>query len=243
MIIDIYNLSKSYGKKQVLDDISIIFEKGKINAILGPNAAGKSTLIKCILGLVRPDQGDILVNQISISGKVEYLSSIGYVPQKIQFPYHLCVKDLIKIVCEIRNIRSLSECDLDLYHQFNIKKIENELLVNLSGGTLQKINAVIGFLFSPDILILDEPSVGLDPVAIRYLKQKIKLEKDNRKTVILTSHIPDIVEKFSDNIIFLHEGRVLFNNSLQALFQLFNTSILEDCVFELMKQHNKVTIS
>lgn len=232
-MIEVRNLEKSYGPLNVLKDISIPFQKGKITAILGPNAAGKSTLIKCILGLVQPDSGDIRIEDETVISKTDYRNKIGYVPQKIQFPYHLRVKDLFKIVMEVRG--KDADLDLDLYSCFKINELEKKFLVTLSGGTLQKINAAIGFLFSAKILILDEPTVGLDPLAVYDLKKKIMAEKEKGKTIILTSHIPDIVERFSDNIIFLHEGTVLFNDSLDCLFQMFKASALEDCIFQLMK--------
>lgn len=234
-MIEIKNLHKSYQRNHVLKDISLSLEKGKIISILGPNGSGKTTLIKSILGLVIPQKGDILFNQESILGKWDYRRQISYLPQIARFPENLKIKELITLTKDIRQQDAQDEYLIEL---FGLEKEMNKSLRNLSGGTRQKVNMVLAFMFDSPVIILDEPTVGLDPVAITRLKELIAKEKSNGKLILFTTHIMSLVEEISDEIIFLLEGKIYFKGPVVELNQLNGSGRLEGAITNLMESRN-----
>jgi Cu-processing system ATP-binding protein len=226
-------LRKSFDRLKVLDDISFLIQPASVTAILGPNASGKSTLIKSILGLVRPDQGEIYIDDRSIRRRWEYRRRIGYMPQIARFPENLKVHELLRMVMDIRGVSE--PADDELISAFGLNELMGRPLRVLSGGTRQKINAALAFMFSPDILILDEPTAGLDPISITLLKEKIENEKASGKTVIMTSHNMHEVDEMADHILFLLDGRTCFDGSLLALKKNTSKLKLEQAIVTLME--------
>jgi Cu-processing system ATP-binding protein len=226
-------LTKSFGKLKVLDGIDFAIERGSVTAVLGPNASGKSTLIKAILGLVRPDAGEIFIGAEKVTRRWDYRSRIGYMPQIARFPDNLKVKELIRMVVDIRGLGEPT--DTGLLADFELHPLMDRPLRVLSGGTRQKINTAIAFMFSPDILILDEPTAGLDPVATAIFKERIARERSEGKTVVLASHNMHEVEEAADRILFLLDGRTCFDGSLLALKRDTAQPRLERAVITLME--------
>lgn len=235
-MIEIKNIEKSFGKLPVLQGIDITLEKGKIYAFLGPNGSGKTTLIKSILGLTQPDQGQIFIQGENIKNNWRYKSRIGYMPQIARFPENLNMTELFRMTKDIRKTTSDEEKYLAY---FNLEGARNKKLKNLSGGTKQKVNAVLAFMFNPDILIFDEPSVGLDPVAHLKLKDLMREERDRGKTILLTTHILSEVEELADEVIFLLEGKIYFKGTVPDLVQTQNESNLERAIAQLLLQTKK----
>jgi Cu-processing system ATP-binding protein len=234
-MIEIKNLHKSYQRNHVLKDVSIALEKGKIISILGPNGSGKTTLIKSILGLVIPQKGDILFYGKSILGEWEYRKQISYLPQIARFPENLKIHELLTLTKDIRQQKAQDESLIEL---FGLKKEMSKSLRNLSGGTRQKVNMVLAFMFDSPVIILDEPTVGLDPVAITRLKELLAIEKANGKLILFTTHIMSLVEEISDEIIFLLEGQIYFKGPLVELNQLTGSVRLEKAITNLMETRN-----
>ena len=230
-MIQIKNIEKSFGKLQVLKGIDITLEKGKIYAFLGPNGSGKTTLIKSILGLTQPDQGEIFVQHENIKNNWRYKSRIGYMPQIARFPENLNLMELLRMTRDIRKAPSDEE---KYIAYFNLEGVRDKKLKNLSGGTKQKVNAVLAFMFKPDILIFDEPSAGLDPVAHLKLKDLMRRERDSGKTILLTTHLLSEVEEMADEIIFLLDGKIYFKGTVQNLVQAQNESDLERAIARLL---------
>lgn len=214
-MISTKNLYKSYNKIFVLTDVSINIEKGSVTYLVGPNASGKTTLIKLILGLVKPTKGEIIVNGVKLNGDYKYKEIIGYMPQAANFPDNLTVKEILNMLIELRNKKN--ELDYELIENFKLNNELNKQLKNLSGGTRQKINASIAFLFNPEILILDEPTAGLDLYASKLLKEKIIKENKKGKTIIFTSHILHDLNDLATNIIFLNYGKVIFSGKKEEI--------------------------
>ncbi|KAA5539980.1 ABC transporter ATP-binding protein [Adhaeribacter rhizoryzae] len=235
-MIEIKNITKAFGKLQVLKGIDINLEKGKIYAFLGPNGSGKTTLIKTILGLNQPDNGEILIQNENIKNNWQYKSCIGYMPQIARFPENLNMMELLGMTRDIRKTASDEEKYISY---FNLEGARDKKLKNLSGGTKQKVNAVLAFMFNPDILIFDEPSVGLDPVAHLKLKDLMREERDNGKTILLTTHILSEVEELADEVIFLLDGKIYFQGTVQNLVQTQNESNLERAIAQLLLQTEK----
>jgi Cu-processing system ATP-binding protein len=215
-MIRIENLTKRFGKLTALDSVSLAMEQGRCIALIGPNASGKTTLIKSILGLVIPDSGNIFVHDASVIGKWEYKNNIGYMPQIGRYPENISIRQLFEMLVDIRQ-SAWTACDTDLYERFEIEKINGKKLRTLSGGTRQKISACIAFLFRPSMLILDEPTAGLDPVSTEILKEKILKEKENGKLILITSHVLSDLDELVDEVIFLQEGKINFRKSISTL--------------------------
>lgn len=213
-MIRIDNIEKSFKKLPVLKGVSLEVEPGKIYAFLGPNGSGKTTLLKCILGLVKPDKGSIQINgEDSLKGW-KHRQLIGYMPQLASFPDNLKLSELFKMISDVRG----KEADYDgLLNYFQLQDSLNKQVKHFSGGMKQKVNAILTLMFDPEILIFDEPSVGLDPVSHLKLKQRILAERKKGKTILITTHILSEVEELADEIIFLLDGKVFFQGPIEAL--------------------------
>lgn len=233
-MIEIKNISKSFGKLSVLKNIDLHLELGQCIALIGPNGCGKTTLIKSILGMVLPDQGDIIVKQQSIFNNIEYRKHIGYMPQIGRYPQNMTIGQIINMVKNIRN--SDAALDNDLYDYFEIQKMLHKYMGTLSGGTTQKVSAVLAFLFNPDVLILDEPTAGLDPLASELLKEKIIREKEKGKLIIITSHLLSELDDMVSLIIFMQDGNILFHKGVSQLNAETNTTKASKAILHFLKQ-------
>ena len=213
-MVSIQNLHKIFGKNQVLSGVDLDIKAGGIFAVLGPNGSGKTTLIKTILGMVIPDMGTITVDNQNIKNNSDYRYKIDYLPQIANFPSNLKVKELIKMIKDLRGKTNEDELLIDL---FNLNPYLDKKLGTLSGGTKQKVNLVLTFMFDSPLIILDEPTSGLDPISLIRLKDLIQAEKIKGKTILITSHIMSFVEEVSDEIVFLLEGKIYFKGSVSEL--------------------------
>lgn len=214
-MIRIDNITKRFRKLYALDSIQASFVKGQAVALIGPNGSGKTTLIKSILGLVKPDSGAIYFNDVAIHEDVSYRRNIGYMPQIGRYPDNMKIGQLFQM---IRNVRSGEEkIDEELYYQFKLDTIIAKSMRSLSGGTRQKVSAALAFLFDPEVLILDEPTAGLDPLSTEILKEKILAEKKKGKLILITSHVLSDLEELTTDVVYLFEGRVLFQKTLAEL--------------------------
>ncbi|TJY34617.1 ABC transporter ATP-binding protein [Pontimicrobium aquaticum] len=213
-MVSIQNLHKKFGKNQVLKGVDLSINDGGIFAVLGPNGSGKTTLIKSVLGMVIPNKGNIEVLGNNIKKNSDYRHKIDYLPQIANFPSNLKVKELIKM---IKDLRKNTNEDERLIKLFKLEPFLDKKLGNLSGGTKQKVNIVLTFMFDSPLIILDEPTTGLDPISLIRLKDLIQAEKTKGKTILITSHIMSFVEEVSDEIVFLLEGKIYFKGTIQDL--------------------------
>ena len=231
-MIEIKKINKAYGALHVLKDIDLKIAGGKITYLVGPNGSGKTTLIKSILGLIKKYEGAIEINGELLNGGSSYRNNIGYMPQSASFPENLTVKNIFEMVKDLRG--KTGELDEELITKFNLEKEMNKRLKNLSGGTVQKVSAALAFLFNPEILILDEPTAGLDPVSSGILKDKILKENAAGKTILFTSHIMSELEDLAQNIAFILDGRLCFEGPLNNLISLTGEKNLERSVASVM---------
>ncbi len=232
-MIKIENLHKKFGNLTVLDGIDLSFTDGVIHTILGPNGSGKTTLIKSILGMVIPNKGSITFMDKQILGKWEYRKEISYLPQIAHFPQNLKVKELLSM---IKDIRQGANNELELIANFKLEPFLDKKLGNLSGGTTQKVNILITFMFDSPLIILDEPTNGLDPVALIYLKDLIQEEKKKGKTILISTHIMSLVEEISDEIIFLLDGKIYFKGTVDDLKTQTTQNNLEKAIAKILKE-------
>ncbi|NEU09542.1 ABC transporter ATP-binding protein [Flavihumibacter sp. R14] len=210
------NITKQFGKLKALDNVSVSFAKGECIALLGPNGSGKTTLIKALLGMVVPDSGTIHFAGQDIANKWRYRNQIGYMPQIGRYPENMTIAHVIDMMKDIRKADS-GKHDEDLIESFGLKRMMDKRMRTLSGGTTQKVSASLAFLFNPDVLILDEPTAGLDPLSSELLKQKIIKEKQNGKLILITSHILSELDDLITEVFYMQEGRLLFHKKLSAL--------------------------
>ena len=214
-MISINKVSKKFGRFKALNEISLKVVLGKSYALVGPNGSGKTTLIKSILGLVIPSSGEILFDGSSIAGGWKYRERIGYMPQIGRYPENMTIGQLIDMMRNIRkDARALDE---SLLEEFKLKNIADKRMHTLSGGTRQKVSAALAFMFDPPVLILDEPTAGLDPVSVEILKDKILDERRKGKLLIISSHILSDLDELAGDIVYLYEGRVQYHNSIESL--------------------------
>lgn len=230
-MVIIQNLHKSFGKNQVLSGVDLSIKEGGIFAVLGPNGSGKTTLIKSILGMVIPNKGTILINNQNIKNNSSYRHQIDYLPQIANFPNNLKVKELIKM---IKDLRGKTNEDIQLIELFKLQPFLDKKLGTLSGGTKQKVNLVLTFMFNSPLIILDEPTSGLDPISLIRLKELIKTEKAKGKTILITSHIMSFVEEVSDEIVFLLEGNIYFKGSISELKTKTNQQDFEHAIASIL---------
>ena len=228
------NVNKSFGRLKALDNVSLTCNKGQSISLIGPNGSGKTTFIKCLLGMVVPDNGFITFNNKNIARDWTYRAHIGYMPQTGRFPDNMRIAQVFDMMKDIRK-GSATGLDEDLITAFGLNKILDKRMRTLSGGTRQKVGASLAFLFNPDVLILDEPTAGLDPVSSEILKEKIISQKQNGKLILITSHILSDLEDITTEIIYLQDGKLKFHKSLQQLKEDTGEEKLTRAIAHVMK--------
>lgn len=237
-MIRIENINKRFKKLQALDQINASFEKGQVVSLIGPNGSGKTTLIKSILGTVRPDSGKIFVNGSPINGDPDYRSQIGYMPQIGRYPDNMRVGQLFRMMKNIRKVPD-DALDTELIAKFNLHAIFEKPMRTLSGGTRQKVSAALAFYFDPAILILDEPTAGLDPLSSEILKEKIMREKKENKLILITSHILSDLDELTTHIIYLQEGKMIFMKDIGSLRRETGEDKLGKAIARVMRDEKK----
>lgn len=209
------NVTKQYGKLKALDNVSVKCNKGECVILIGPNGSGKTTLIKCILGMAIPDSGFITFNNKNISKDWEYRAAIGYMPQIGKYPENMTIGQVLGMMKDIRG--GAHTLDEDLIASFKLNVLMNKRMGTLSGGTTQKVSAALAFLFNPAVLILDEPTAGLDPIASEIFKEKIIAEKEKGKLILVTSHVLSDLDDLVSEVIYMQDGKLCFHQSIELL--------------------------
>jgi Cu-processing system ATP-binding protein len=232
-MIEIKHISKYFGKLEALDNINLQLTKGECIALIGPNSCGKTTLIKSILGMVLPDEGEIYFDGKNIKKDNEYRRQIGYMPQIGRYPENMTIGQVIKLIKGIRNDNEI--IDNELYEKFNIHQLLDKKMRTLSGGTTQKISAILAFMFKPKVLILDEPTAGLDPIAALILKEKIIAAREAGCLVLITSHLLSELENIVSEVIFMQEGKLILHKSVEDLKLSTNQETIAESIVHLLK--------
>jgi Cu-processing system ATP-binding protein len=243
-MIEARDLRKRYGRLDVLRGLDLVVRPGRVTALVGPNSAGKTTLIKTVLGLVRADAGTILFDGQPIDAEGRYRARIGYMPQIARFPENLTGAELVEMLGDLRRDAGGGTAaaagatarprDEELLERLGLGEHMGKPLRTLSGGTRQKLNAVLAFLFTPDLLVLDEPTSGLDPVASAALKDKVREARDAGRTVVVTSHVLSELEELADDVAFLVEGQLAFSGSAAELESATGEPRLERAIAKMM---------
>ena len=237
-MIEIQNLTKKFQKFTALNEVNLSFQNGHSIALIGPNGCGKTTMIKCILGLNVVEDGDILVDGKSVKEDYKYRENIGYMPQIGRYPENMTIEETIKMIKDTRK-NTGDNLDTELLEAFELENIYDKKMRTLSGGTTQKVSAVLAFLFNPKVIILDEPTAGLDPLATEILKNKIIKEKNKGKLILITSHLLSELDDIITEIVFMNEGKVVVHQSVEDLKKETNTEKISDGIISILKAMKK----
>ncbi len=228
------NLTKSFGRLRALDSVNVVMDRGRSVLLIGPNGSGKTTFIKCLLGLVIPDEGWLTLDGEDLLADHSLRRRIGYMPQTGRFPDHLRAGQVLDMMREIRR-GTFTRTDEDLIEAFGMRQIAHKTTRTLSGGMRQKLSACLAFLFDPDVLILDEPTAGLDPVAAEILKEKVRAEREKGKLVLMTSHILSDLEDVTSEVLYLMDGGVRFHRPMSELAEEHGETRLGPLIARIMK--------
>ncbi len=227
--ITFHGVGKRYGKLWALRGVDCSFRAGEVVMLIGPNASGKTTLIKCLLGLVRPTEGHITVHGTTIGSDPAYRKAIGYMPQISQFPATLTIEQLLAMMADVRGADA-SGPDDSLVTELGLDRQLDKRLTTLSGGTKQKVSAVLATRTRPSILIMDEPTAGLDPVSAQRVLVRAAAVRDAGGTVLITSHLMEEVESLADRVAYLEDGALRFLLPVQEILDATGTDRLANAL-------------
>ncbi len=215
-MIEVEGLGKSYGKTQAVKEVSFTVEEGEVVALLGPNASGKSTTLKAILGLIIPDSGKIRVNGLPVMAHPRSVGRlISYLPQVVACPDNVKVAEILEVV---RRLRGLGPEDVrNAILEMEISAYVDEYVSRLSGGTVQRLGIALALLPDSPILILDEPTSSLDPEGVLRFKALLKKFRERGKTVLFTTHLVNEVDELADTVGILMQGRLMIFDNAASL--------------------------
>lgn len=219
-IIQISDLRKSYGSKQILKGINLDIYPGQVIGYIGPNGAGKSTTVKVLTGLIDDFEGQVIINGIDIQrDPLAVKSQIGYVPENAELYDVLTPMEYLDFVGKLYGMEDalIEQRTLQLLQAFGLEGQANNRMDTFSKGMRQKILLISGIIHNPQIIILDEPLSGLDANAVIIVKELISLLAREGKTVFYCSHMMDVVEKVSDRIMLIAEGKIIADGTFEQL--------------------------
>lgn len=225
MVLEIKNLTGGYNRKKVIENVGFSITEGNITALIGLNGAGKSTTIKHILGLLKPMSGEIKVDNKTIFDNVEqYRQNISYIPESPVLYEELTLEEHINLVgmsygLSLEETWKRADKLLKLFALDDKKKF---FPIYFSKGMKQKVMIICSFLVEPKLYIIDEPFLGLDPIAINNLIRLMCSEKEKGKSILMSTHILATAEKYCDNFVIIHEGKILAEGTLDAIRERFN---------------------
>ena len=233
MSIEVKNITKIYGNQKALNDISFKVEEGEIIGFLGPNGAGKSTLMKILTGYLKASEGVALVNDFNVfSETIDSQRQIGYLPEHNPLYLDMYIKEYLLFNAAIHKIEK-QEVD-KIIDRVGLRQEAHKKISELSKGYRQRVGLAAALLHNPKVLILDEPTTGLDPISLIRLKELIQSEKAKGKTILITSHIMSFVEEISDEIVFLLEGEIYFKGTIDELKNKTNQPDFEHAIASIL---------
>jgi len=241
-ILQLTNVWKAYDKVQALSGLDLEAKRGEIFGLVGPNGAGKTTCIKIIVGLLKMDKGAININGLDpAQSPYEYKRSIGYMPESVSLPDYLTVEELLIYSGKIRNIpNKLIRQRIDTYLRiFDLEEKRKSLVLLLSRGMKQKAAMASALMHDPDLLILDEPLIGIDPAGQHIIKELLNARIKENKTIFLSTHMLDTAERMCNRVAIIHKGRNVATGDLSQLRSLSETgenATLEEVFLKLTEE-------
>lgn len=234
-LIRINNVKKSYGEEFTLQNINLTIEQGRIFSLIGPNGAGKTTLVKLILDLMHCDQGTITLNGVDSTHK-ESRMGVAFIPEKFTFFPYYTARGVLEFFGTMKGV-SGDELKQQVDHaldELHIRDLENRKISKMSKGQMQRVGLASLLIGNNDLIILDEPFSGLDPIGIKDLKDIIKKLKSQGKTFFINSHVLLEMEHLCDEFAVLNKGRLLFNGTVESVVS--KGTSLEDFFYKMINE-------
>lgn len=225
IILSVQQINRNFGKTLALDGVSLEIQKGEIFGLLGPNGAGKTTLIRCIMKLIRPTSGQILFKG-GVFQEKDISQSFGFLPENFLAPALLSAAEFLRILAYGSAIKA-SRVDYYL-EQVGLQEQRNKLIKGYSRGMLQRLGLAIALLKQPQVIILDEPTLGLDPIGQHQILGLLLELNRQGKTIFFSSHILSQIEKVAHRIAILHQGRLRFIGAIEELLAKHSSFSLEE---------------
>lgn len=222
-MIEIKQLNKHYGEKKAVNNLNLNIYSGEVFGFLGPNGAGKTTTIKMIVGLLRPTSGNIKVSGYDVQSQpLQAKAASGYVPDTPNLYPKLSGNELLRFVGELYNIdkEQISHRMSELFKLFNLDHAKDDTIDSYSHGMQQKTAIASALMHDPKVLVLDEPTVGLDPKSARLIKDMLRQMATRGSAIFLSTHILEIAERMCDRIGIIHEGRLIAVGTMEELRNL-----------------------
>ena len=219
-LVEIKELGKCYGKKKVMNNLSLSLESGRIVGILGPNGSGKSTLIKMMAGVLKPTSGQIIINGYPVGVNTKKI--VSYLPERTYLNPSMKVKEAVDYFADFYEDFSKQKA-LDMLEKFGIN--EQDKIKSLSKGTREKVQIVLVMSREAEVYLLDEPMGGVDPAARDYILKTILTNYNENASVIITTHLISDVEKVLDDVVFIKNGEIVFHKDVDVIREEKNMSI------------------
>jgi ABC-2 type transport system ATP-binding protein len=240
--IDIRNLTKTFGTMKAVDNLSLVVDRGEFFCFLGPNGAGKTTTIKILTGLLRPTSGTALINGHDIiKDPVDAKRTIGYIPDHPHLYEKLSGREFMRFIAGIYGVDglALARRTEELLEQFGISEYADQLVEDYSHGMRQKLIFSATFLHSPEVVIIDEPWVGLDPKSIRFVKDYLKARTSEGVSIFMSTHTLSIAEEIADRIGIIHKGKLVAIGTVNGI-KASAARNLEDVFLELTAEEPEI---
>lgn len=242
-VLELQSVTGGYTRKPVIHDLTFKIEPGELVGLIGLNGAGKSTTIKHIIGLMTPQKGEILLNGVSIKEDMDkYRSSFSYIPETPVLYDELTLKEHLELTAMAYGIdqETMQERVTPLLKEFRMEKRLNWFPSHFSKGMRQKVMIMCAFLVNPFLYIIDEPFLGLDPLAIQSLLVQMDEKKKEGASILMSTHVLATAEKHCDKILLLHNGRLRAHGTMDDLRQTFNmpNATLDDLYIAMTKEQD-----
>ncbi len=221
MVLEVKEITKKFGKTSAINGLSFELEQGTIIGLIGPNGAGKTTTLKCIAGLLKVNSGTIAILGQNIK-QSEVRGNVAYIPETPDIYPMLTVWEHLKFISLAFNLKAWESLAEELIKRFDLIDKKNELCKNLSKGMKQKVSICCNLLHNPQVILVDEPMIGLDPKAIRELKEAFLQMKKDGKTILISTHQLDNVQNLCDGVIVMKKGQVIVKGSIDELRKAMN---------------------
>ncbi len=235
-VIQVQNVHKYLNKKQILRGVSFYVEKGEIFGFLGPNGAGKTTTISIITGMMTPDEGDAYILWLEPRNEIA-IKKIGYLPENFSPPPGLKVYEFLEYMNKLKSYDKEPWIKIpDLLRLVELDNSYNKMISTLSKGMLQRLGIAQALVGNPDILILDEPLSGLDPIGRKIIKRVMLNLTEMEKTIFFSSHILEDIEDMCMRLALIHKGIIIFTGTVEEFKLLYSGTSLEDAFFNAIKE-------
>jgi len=217
-MIEVEKLDKSFKKVRAVKDLSFKVQNGEVLGLIGPNGAGKTTTLRCLCTLLRPDSGRIVLNGRELAkdpaGAKEGLAYVPEIPNPFLF---LTVDDIITFTARFYKLKNWKGRAEKMLERMDLLDKRDEITQHLSKGQKQKVNIITSFLYRPSIILLDEPLYGIDPKGGRYLKDLVRGARKQGASIIVSSHMLDLVEELADRVLIMHKGEKITEGTIDSI--------------------------